>query len=187
MDSSDDLPKEKLAGSKELKLVSSFAHGKTLNQLSETIGTLSPGNTILYHTEGAWSNIELLEHILNQSGPARVYFSTWSISVEAIRRFVAWQSNGLIIELYALLDRGLRNRKPEIYQQAIANFQNMSLEKCHAKIMVVQNKHYDIVVLGSANVTENPRLEAGAIVYDRSSADSFKNLITSKIYGKAKQ
>jgi hypothetical protein len=123
----------------------------------------------------------LLEHILKSSGPAKVYFSTWSISVDAIRRFVAWQQTGLITDLFAVLDRGIRNRKPEIFQQCIANFKNINLVKCHAKITVIENEDYFITMLGSANYTENPRLEAGIIVFDKETATNYKELILSKI------
>lgn len=161
----------------------SVAQGKSAKQLSETIGTLTPDNSKFYHTEGAWSNIELLQHILTSAGSANVYFCTWSISIEAIRRFVAWQEQGLIKQLFAVLDRGVRNRKPEIYQQCVANFENIVFVKCHAKVTVVQNDDNNFCFLGSANYTENPRLEAGIIVNDKVTADHYVSMILEKIHG----
>ena len=161
----------------------SYAQGKSAKQLSETIGSLSPGNSKFFHTEGAWSNIELLHYILTSSGPANVYFCTWSISIEAIRKFVEWKNSGLILNLFVVLDRGVRNRKPEIYQQCVANFENVVFVKCHAKVTVVQNAKDNFCFLGSANYTENPRLEAGLIVNDKVTSDNYAAMILDKING----
>lgn len=172
-----------LAASAERPLALSNAQAKSANLISETIGTLKPGCSKFYHTEGAWSNIELLAHILKSSGPANVYFATWSISVEAIRRLVEWKQQGLILDLFAVLDRGIRNRKPEIYQQLVGNIENIVFSKCHAKVTVVQNATDNFLFLGSANYTENPRLETGVIVNDKTIADSYVELILNKLHG----
>lgn len=163
-------PKVKSASSTELQLDLTFAPGKTKQQISERFGTLKPSKSIFFHTEGAWSNIHLLEYILHQIGTSKVYFSTWSISIAAIRCLKEWQENDLISDLFAVLDRGIRNRKPEIYQQCVANFENLKFAKCHAKVCVIENKNFSFTLMGSANFTENPRIEAGILIEDQNIA-----------------
>lgn len=180
LDSENDFPKTKAAACSSL-LALSFAQGETLNLISETIGTLQPGKSIFYHTEGAWSNIDLLEHMLKRSGPANLYFCTWSISIEAIRRIINWKKTGLVKDLFIVADKGIRNRKPEIYQQLIGNFSNIVFTSCHAKVTVIQNQEFDFCFLGSANYTTNPRLEAGILVNDKATADNYIGLLLDKI------
>ena len=180
MNSEKDFPKTKADACSSL-LALSFSNGKTQNLISETIGTLQSGKSIFYHTEGAWSNIDLLEHMLKRSGPANLYFCTWSISIEAIRRIITWKENGLIKDLFIVADKGIRNRKPEIYQQLIGNFSNIVFTSCHAKVTVIQNQEFDFCFLGSANYTTNPRLEAGVLVNDKACADNYIALLLDKI------
>ena len=115
-------------------------------------------------TDGAWSNIDIVEALLSITGAADVSFCTWSISIDAIRKFTEWQASGVIKSLHVIMDQGIRNRKPEIHQQATVAFKNLRLIKCHAKVAIVSNALYSFVVVGSANFTNNPRKEAGMII-----------------------
>lgn len=145
----------------------SFLTGNRLDVIKSTIGQLNASNGLYFMTDGAWSNVQLLDYILTLTGPADVFFSTWSISADAIRCFSTWRDSGMIRTCFAILDQGIRNRKPEILQQASGCFQNLRLIKCHAKVMVISNDHYQVTVLGSANFTRNPRKEAGMIIMDK--------------------
>jgi len=148
-----------------------FATGEQLATIADQVGVLLPGISCSFVTHGAWSNIELLEYCLSNTGPANVYFSTWAISPEAITRFGAWMEGLKIIDLYAVMDSGLRNRKPEVYQQATGVFKKLVTCKCHAKVTVIQNDDHSLVIIGSANYTKNPRIEAGVIICDKTIAD----------------
>lgn len=158
-----------------------FITGDKMQLLEQTIGSLNPGYSAFFKTDGAWSNIHLLEYILMQTGPANVYFSTWSISAEAISRFEEWDNQGLIKQLFVILDAGIRNRKPEIYQQAIGAFPVLKIAHCHAKVTVISNLTHQVSMIGSANYTRNPRIEAGMIIWDKSLADENIKWIVEEI------
>jgi hypothetical protein len=139
--------------------------------IEEKIQTISPGQSCCFISYGAWSNIDLLEYLLIKSGPAKVYFSTWSISAEAISRIAAWHNQNVITDLHVVMDAGLRNRKPDLYQQAVGSFAKLKVTAIHAKVTVVQNENFNLVVIGSANYTKNPRIETGMIINDKTVAD----------------
>lgn len=159
-----------------------YVSGERLDLIREVIGSIAPGDIIDFETHGAWSNIELLEYILMLTGPATVYFATWSIAPEAITRFTGWRESGQITELFALLDKGIRNRKPEIYQLANAAFPALKYSDVHAKATVIKNDQYTILLKGSANYTKNPRLETGMIICNKELGDSNIAWILKEIY-----
>lgn len=154
-----------------------FVSDQRLTVLENTIGTLQPGQSIYFKTNGAWSNIDLVEYILMQAGPAEVLFTTWSISADAIAKFSDWQASGMISSLHVILDAGIRNRKPEIYQQATGAFGRLRITHCHAKVTVIISNTHCVTLMGSANYTRNPRIETGVICYEEDTANAHKNWI----------
>jgi len=154
------------SASLEFPYKGSFVNGRSKKELEISINQLKKGFCKFFRTDGAWSNIEILEYLLKQTGEANVYLCTWSISEEAIRRFNVWKETGQIKNLYTIIDNGLRNRKPEIYQSAVAMFENLKFTALHAKITIIENDTHKITLLTSANYTRNPRTEVGIIIWD---------------------
>lgn len=149
-----------------------FLSGDKMSVIADAIGDLDHGNNIFFLTDGAWSNIDLIGYILNTTGPARLFFTTWSIAADTISKLGAWKDNGQLFSIHAILDQGIRNRKPEILQLAMGTFANLKLTKIHAKVTVIQNEKYSVVLMGSANFTKNPRKEIGMIIKSRQLADA---------------
>jgi len=158
--------------------------GKTLEQLKGCIGELEPDQALQYATAGRWSMHQLLTYILNQTGPAAVWLTTWTITEEPMRAILHELRSGRIQELHAVLDYRIERRKPEAFQLASQIITRIKLTKCHAKVLVVQNTEWNVTVLGSANFSKNPRIEAGTIFTDKGSADFHKAWINDVIEGK---
>lgn len=174
---------ERTAESIEFDSQADFVSAPELEIVKNKIGVLQPGKSVWFKTDGAWSNYHLLEYILQITGPAMVYFTTWAISEIAITKFLNWKSSGQIIDVYAVIDAGLRNRKPQVFQQANNAFQNLKIAHCHAKATVVESGTHHITFIGSANYTRNPRKEVGVILWDKTIADANKNWIINEING----
>lgn len=158
-----------------------FISVKNNTNIAQVLGDLKTDKAVFYRTCGAWSNINLLQYILKITGKADVYFSTWAISINAIRVLIDSEKNELINNYYGVLDAGIRNRKPEIYQQIIANFKNYCFAKCHAKVMVIKNQKFSFTIVGSANLTANPRIETGMIILNLAIAEENINWILKEI------
>lgn len=162
---------------------SEFVSAIELDVIEKVIGDLKPGKAVWFKTDGAWSNYHLLEYILNITGPALVYFTTWAISEIAITRFLELKKSGKIIDVFAVIDSGLRNRKPAVYQQAVHAFPNLKIAHCHAKATVIESGSHHITFIGSANYTRNPRKEVGVILWCNEIAEANKNWILDEING----
>jgi len=173
----DSVQAGKEPGALHFQSEAAFQESAELMAIKTTIGQLQPGRSVWFQTDGAWSNYHLLEYMLDLAGPADVYFTTWSISEVAITKFLSWKNAGRITDLHAIIDVGLRNRKPAIYHQAIAAFPNLKVAHCHAKATVVLSATHHITFIGSANYTKNPRKEVGVIIWDEAIALANKQWI----------
>ena len=146
--------------------------GKANEKLHQVFGQINQGQSVHYASLGDWSTHDLLFFLLEQTGPARVYFTTWAISEYAIRQLYLFIENGLITELKGIFDYRNGIRKPAELQFLQKITTDIKAAKCHAKVTVIENEHWGISVVGSANYTRNPRIEAGVLCCDKT-VDAF--------------
>lgn len=139
---------------------------------------LKQGSTIYFATVGKWSSHELLAYLLSITGPADVGISTYSMTEDPARLIVDFMSQGIIRKMHLVSDKRFKTHQPNAYQLAIANFP-VFLTDIHAKVMVIRNEQWDVVVLGSANFTRNKRREVGCIVADSATAAFYDDLLQS--------
>lgn len=139
--------------------------------LRDVIGELSQDNCVVYASGGRWSAHELRAYLLQLTGPAKVYMTTWAMSEDSARMLLTAIDTGLITELNCIFDRRLPVRKPGIMQLTKRLCTRISLVDCHAKVTVIRNETWGVTVIGSANDTNNKRIEAGVIITHASVAD----------------
>lgn len=127
---------------------------------------LQMGDVITGVSKGKISMPQLIEALLKKVGPAELLFSTWAISQKPIENLQRWKLQGLVSSLTVVLDHRLKERKPAqfAYLSGIADVVHSA--KCHAKVAVLLNDAWQVVVIGSANWTVNPRFEAFVIMAD---------------------
>jgi hypothetical protein len=158
--------------------------GKSLLVLAEMVEELGHNQTVQYCTGGRWSMHEMVRMILLKTGPAKVWMTTWTITEEPMRVLLDLIKTGYISELSAVLDYRIEKRKPEAFQLASNIITRIKLTKCHAKVAVIRNEEWNITIVGSANFSKNPRIEAGVIFTDKESADFHIQWIDDVIEGK---
>lgn len=161
--------------------VTMFERGTTIKQLKKTVGEIQPGTVIQFCTGGQWSMHELLHYILLKTGPAKVCLSTWTITEQPLRTILDLHKRGLITELNCLFDHRIKERTPKAFQLAQGIVHKMKLTKIHAKVTVVENDQWGVAIIGSANLSRNPRIEAGVIFTDKVSAAFNRSWIMEEI------
>lgn len=163
----DDLGKKKTDQTVSGAVTTSGTHifkiGKANQKLTEVFGTLDQDQVIPYVSLGDWSTHDLLFFILEQTGPARVWFTTWAISEYAIRQLYQFVEHGMILQLKGIFDYRNGVRKPAELQFLQKITTEIKPAKCHAKVTVIENDDWGISIVGSANFTRNPRIEAGVL------------------------
>ena len=155
--------------------------GKANEKLHQVFGQVIDGQSVHYASLGDWSTHDLLFFLLEQTGPARVYFTTWAISEYAIRQLYLFIEHGLILELKGIFDYRNGIRKPAELQFLQKITTDIKAAKCHAKVTVIENDHWGISVVGSANYTRNPRIEAGVLCCDKTVAAFHRDWILNEL------
>jgi hypothetical protein len=166
-----------------LTLPTLYLLSKGRKALRQHVGQLERDQVVHYATGGRWSAHELLQFVLERTGPARVSISTWTITEAPVRALLALRQAGLITELTLLFDHRIKTRCPKAVQLVAALGARVHLAKCHAKVTVIENDEWAVTVLSSQNYTRNPRIEAGVIFTDRASAAFHRTWLAEQVAG----
>lgn len=126
---------------------------------------------IHFVTKGDWSTHDLVFHLLKFTGPSQLYFTTYSLREYPVRLILNALDAGMLTSVKCILDSKVKSRLPDVFHLAAHNFADVKLTECHAKITVIKNLEHSITIMGSANWTNNPRIEAGFVSMDKSLAD----------------
>lgn len=158
----DDIPADSIQEDRPavLKL------GNISQNVYDVLGGIDFNVNTHYVTLGHWSNHELLQFLLEIVGPSEVFLATWSMSEPAAVKLLAMIDNGLITSLKGILDFRTKNRHPQAFQLAQSLFVDLHMTASHCKVTVIKNEKYTITINGSANYTNNPRIESGVITAD---------------------
>ena len=114
-------------------------------------------------------------------GPSRLFLSTWTITEEPMRVLFQLIQEGYIEELNCLFDYRIEKRKAEAFQLAKVNAARVKLTKVHAKVAVLLSDQWGVSIIGSANLTKNPRIEAGVLSTCQEVAEFHSSWINQEI------
>ena len=128
---------------------------------ADMIGAIEPGDDITGVTMGQFSLIDLLEHLLDQTGPADVAISTWTAGIYDQERAAAFYANGRIRSIKWLVDPSMFARRPELAGSMVEAFGVGAFRavNTHAKFTTISNERWSLVVRSSMNLNPNKRLE----------------------------
>lgn len=150
------------------------------------LADLEPGECRHIVSQADWSTHHLIDAALDLTGPADLHLATWSASEDAIRMLLGWLADGRLRSVTALLDWRVKVRRPEAMQLARANFARLRVANCHAKLFVLSagaGAHEAITIVGSANLTANPRIEAAVAHSSPTVADFHREWLESELAG----
>ena len=177
----DKLPEKDCSVARQSSGTSCFI-SKPNDILSKHIGKIQKNIIINYWSWGRFGMNDLLLYLLKQTGSSDVLISTWSLSETAMRKLILKRNSGLIKSIVFLLDPRIKVRNPVPFQMVIKNF-TYKLKPCHAKVTLIENEEWNISIVSSMNMTENPRMERGVIFTDKETFDFDKNIICDEIFG----
>jgi hypothetical protein len=154
---------------------------QSMNDLKEHLGKIEQNRHYRFWSKGQWSMHELLEFLLLQTGASDVYLTTWTITEDPMRKIFLLKKKGLIKSLHCVLDQRIKGNKPGPFQLLKNTADSLRLTQCHAKSLVLVNGKFNVSVLGSANLSRNPRLEAGTISTNKEAVNFDLNIIKNAI------
>lgn len=124
-------------------------------------GALTPETIEPLIHKGEWAIHAVLPILLEQIGPAKVRIATFSISEDSIRPLFFLADSGLITELKMLLDTTVKRHKLDLLLFALNVSPLIKIDSNHAKILLVENDSFKFGIVGSANLNQPKRVEAG--------------------------
>ena len=140
------------------------------------IGTLKPGVRLEGLTAGQFSLIDLLRAILDQTGPADVLISAWTVGIRD-GEVAGWLLNHgkkirslrfLVHDRFPATEPAYCGRLVEVFGPEV-----FTLAKIHAKVLVVQNEKWNIVVRSSMNLNRNDQWEQFSLEDSRQLAEFY--------------
>lgn len=118
---------------------------------------------------GKFSLIDVIEHVLEATGPADVVVSTWTAANSDIGFARRLFDDGRITSLRFLVDYSFLVRQPAYAAGLRAAFGDDAIRvtKNHAKFVIVRNKTWNVAIRTSMNLNECRRLENVEISDDK--------------------
>lgn len=111
---------------------------------------------------------DVLRWILDQTGPAHVQLTSFSISEEFLRRIFFIEKENLIRSLDIVLDFKATNKTLILWPFIAQTVENCYLASNHSKLLLVFNDKWSVSVVMSQNLTRGNRFESGFISTDKS-------------------
>jgi hypothetical protein len=157
--------------------------GEIINKkkLKEVCSKIRMGETIHVISYVEWSLHDVLLEIINITGPAKVWATTWAISENPVRAILQMIETGLITQLNCLFDTRIKSQCPQAYQLIQRNFTNLYLTDIHAKVLVIENELWKISVTSTANMTNKRRIEKYVISCNKETANFDKAWIQKQM------
>ncbi len=126
------------------------------------------GTELVGLTRGQFSLTELIEAVLERTGPAELGISTWtaaSTSVEAMLRLL---QTGQITGCRWLVDTTFVRRVPALVAEIRKQFGDNAIRvtRTHAKFVTVVNQEWQVAIRSSMNLNQNPRMESFELGHD---------------------
>lgn len=126
------------------------------------IGSIAPGDEIAGITNGQFSLVDVLRHVLTQTGPADVVLATWTMGVYDAEKAWSFVNDRLIRSIRVILDPSMFLRRPELASVLVKGFgvESFRAVNSHAKFCTVRGAELAVCIRSSMNLNENSRLES---------------------------
>lgn len=134
--------------------------------------------------KGDWAIHEVLPSLLSEIGPAAVKIATFSISEDSLRPLFFLADENKITDLTLLLDTTVKRHKLDLLLFASNITPKIRIDSCHAKLLLVENEKFKFGIVGSANLNQNRRWEAGFYFTSGHHFDYFSDMF-NQIYKNA--
>jgi hypothetical protein len=152
--------------------------------LSNLFDELTPNKHIDFCTAGELSIHQFIQYALTVTGPADVYISSWAIKEDPARVLLFLKETGKIKKLFGVFDYRIKTLDAKHFHLIEKSFNQYALTKCHAKVVVIESETLCLVIVSSANLSNNPRIECGFISTIDKTVQFHKAWMTEVLNGK---
>ncbi len=136
---------------------------------AEAVEHLDRDGTAVYGlTKGQFSLVDLIRAILEKTGPASLWISTWTAAGTDVTTMSELLHSGEIVACRWLVDATFVRRCPSLVATIRDRFgrDSMRVTRTHAKFAVLENREWKVALRSSMNLNQNPRLESFEVGHD---------------------
>jgi hypothetical protein len=119
-------------------------------------------------TKGQFSLTDMIEAILEKTGPADLSISTWTAANSDVSRMLELLRSGAIRSCRWLVDMTFMRRCPSLAAEIRAKFgaDAIRVTRTHAKFCTITNDGWQVALRSSMNLNQNPRMESFQVGHD---------------------
>jgi len=153
----------------------------TRNGLASLLAQMDGVQCRHFVTDGSWSLFDFLLKLAETKPIEELYITTYSMTEMSARVIGQLVVDKKILKVFFLMDYKSEMRYPNVHQ-ILRNIGTLEVTKLHAKVMIVKfsdEQYYTLI--GSANWTQNPRVEAGVLDNNPTTAKQHIQWINKKI------
>lgn len=144
---------------------------KSPDKLGVLLNSIAADVQVHYVSDGDWSTHDFVMELVKQFAPVELFITTYALREYPVRQLILAQERKEITVVNMLIDYRAKARTPEVFQLASMNLNRIHLTNIHAKVTVLRSEKACITIMGSANWTNNPRIECGVVSMDKALAD----------------
>lgn len=128
---------------------------------ASAIGQIDKDRGFTCLTNGAFSMIDAVRHVLSQTGPAAVLVTTWVPGSQEIADLVDLKAESKVITCRAIVDTGFAAYKVNRARFLVESLGkgNVVETRNHSKVAVIRNDQWAYCLRGSLNLNGNFRCE----------------------------
>ena len=142
-----------------------FRVGRKGADLGRVLPDVLPGH--YYHTpsEGAFALHEMIAYLVHRTGPCDMWLTSYGVSAGPLSKVFDMRRDGRLRSLRLFFDSRVPRECPEAHQLCLSPPPDTIIRfgQNHSKLVVLKRGSMDIMMQTSANLTNNPRLEAYVI------------------------
>lgn len=109
---------------------------------------------------------DILQWILDHTGPADIRMTSFSVSEEFLRRIYFIGRKGLVRNLDIVLDFKATNKTLILWPFIAQTVRGCYLANTHSKVLLVSNEKWSVALVTSQNLTRGNRYESGLVTTD---------------------
>lgn len=158
--------------------------GANFAAIKQSLSDIKPETAYQFWTEGKWHLHNLIQFVVaNYTGPCELWLTSWTVTEEPARALVGMKEKGLLTSINCLFDYRIKDRKPKPLQYLLNATETHNYTRIHAKAAVLWNETSPAFIVGSSNLSQNPRNEAGTLFTQMAVCRSNRDYISNKING----
>lgn len=164
------------------KQMVSFKSSQLIKKISECFA--AGAEHVDFVSAGELSLHQLIEYLSElEPHPFNLHISTWAIKESASRSLLKLIEAGKIHHMFGVFDYRIKTIDGKSFQLIEKHFKQYALTKNHAKVIVLDFIYTQFTIVTSANLSNNPRIEAGFISTNASLAEFHKGWMKKVLNG----